>query len=176
MASKETFTKGMAALAMNFNREITAELIELYWAILQDLEDLDLDRAFRLVLAQDEFFPPTARILKYAQTRRLPAADAGEVFTKIVSDYASGEALLPVEVQHRYGRAARLSFQAAGGVMAFNHCGTEDTAKWVRKPFVEAWKEVVEADPIAALPGPADQITDGEILSKVQDLVAKKMP
>ena len=24
--------------------------------------------------------------------------------------------------------------------------------------------------------GPADQITDGEILSKVQDLVAKKMP
>lgn len=175
MATKETFTRGMAALAMNFNREITSELVELYWAILQELTDEELDRAFQTSMRKDEFWPPTARLLRYARTPVPAKASGALVFQEIVDSYFRGRHLDPRQIAQVYGNEARAAFIAAGGVIAFKNCGTEASAQWVRKSFLEAWEEMAEA----GAPMDAPMLTDGEasgVLAQVEDMIAKKMP
>jgi hypothetical protein len=178
VASKEVFARGMAALALNFNRDMTDELFVLYWAVLQDVPDEDLDRAFRRVLQEDEFFPPTGRLARYAHQHRPPTADAAAVFERILGDYASGEHLIPRAVEERYGVAARYGFLAAGGIVAFERIGgdgMERAREFALKEFARAWAETTQADPRAALPGPANQLPEGAVLDRVRDIV-KRMP
>lgn len=174
MIEKAAFQAGMHALGAAFNREITEDILRVFDGVLSPLlDDHQWQKAVRLAIEKEIYFPPPAVILKYGTTDRPVLVEGAEVFEKILNDYSSGFHRSPREIAAQYGVAARDSFCAAGGVIAFENCGSEDSAQWVRKAFLSTWKEVVEADPQLALPGPANQLPTATAL--LQD-IATKMP
>ena len=159
MIEKAAFQSGMHALGAAFNREITEDVLSVFDGVLSPvLDDDQWQKAIRLVIEKETYFPPPAVILKYGVTNRPVLVEGAEVFEKILGNYASGLHASPRQIAEQYGIAARYAFAAAGGVMAFENCGSEETAKWVRKAFLESWKDTVETSPQMALPGPANQL------------------
>ena len=180
MIEKAAFQSGMHALGAAFNREISEDILRVFDGVLSPiLDDAQWQKAVRLAIEKELYFPPPAVLLKYGTTDRPVLVEGAEVFGKILNDYASGLHMSPRQVGETYGVAAGDAFAAAGGVMAFENCGSEASAQWVRKAFLSTWKEVVEADPQLALPGPANQLPAGEAVKGLGALVgrlAKKMP
>jgi hypothetical protein len=177
---KKVFTSGMAALALNHNREITSELIELYWSILQSLSVEELERAFHACLIHEQFFPPVARIVHHARPARVESAEAYQVFDLICAEYFSGRHLDPRQVEDRYGQAAKLAFCAAGGRVVFDRIGGEDQDRlrsFALRDFKAAWQDAVDISPQAALPGPPKkkELGYGEIFERIEGEVAKRM-
>lgn len=182
MIEKTAFQAGMHALGAAFTRDLPDDVLRVFDQVLSSkLDDAQWQKAVRLAIEKEIYFPPPAVLLKYGSTDRPVLTEGAEVFDKILNDFVNGEHLSHREVLARYGIAARDAYAASGGEMAFNHAGTEETAKWVRKAFLATWKDVVEADPQLALPGPANQLPAGEAydmkeLARMTRGATKKMP
>jgi hypothetical protein len=177
MIEKAAFQSGMHALGAAFNREITEDVLRVFDGTLSPvLTDDQWQKAVRLVIEKEVYFPPPAVLLKYGTTDRPVLVDGAEVFGKILNDYISGFHCSPRQVAEQYGLAARYAFAAAGGVMAFENCGSEETAKWVRKAFLESWKDTVETNPQMALPGPANQLPTHEEAAEIVGELGRRMP
>ncbi len=180
MIEKTNFQAGMHALGAAFMRDLPEDVLRIFDDMLSPkLDDNQWQKAVRLAIEKEVYFPPPAVLLKYGTTDRPVLVEGAEVFERILNDYSSGLHMSPRQVVATYGVAARDAFAAAGGVMAFENCGSEQSAQWVRKAFLATWKDVVEADPQLALPGPANQLPSGDeastTLGNLAEL-AKKMP
>ena len=165
MVSDKAFASGIAMLAVAFNREQTAELVNVYHGVLAaKLTDAQWARAVRRSLECESFFPPPAVLLRYGLADGAPQARAVEMYEAIQRAYERGEQLGPREVRERHGTAAMEGFVAAGGVRAFSWCEPAGEP-FRRKAFVESWLETVEQEPARALPsGDAPRgLTHGEI-------------
>lgn len=167
--TEEVWLKGMGDLVLALEKrtvspEEAAARGDLYRRVLGGLTDEEFLRAVAMAIQHEEFFPPPATLLRYAQPAPPPAADAGEVFQAIVDRYFHGEHMDSRAVLERWGPAARSAFVAAGGKAAFESCGSEQNAQWVRKTFISVWSEHLQDDPRAGLPAgdKPREITDGE--------------
>ena len=152
MVDDKDFASGLAMLAVAFNREQTAELAEVYYATVgRKLTGDQWNQAVRRALEAESFFPPPAVLLRYGSNEGAPQARAVEMYERILSHYETGSQLGPREVREKYGEAAMEAFVSAGGTRAFAWCEPA-SEPFRRKAFVEAWCEVVEVEPHAALP------------------------
>lgn len=150
--TREDMAKGMAILSTAFWRQLTAELVEVYHAVIgARLDAQQWERGVRRALEAESFFPPPAVLLRYGLADGAPQARAVELYDRIVDHYERGENLGPREISERYGTAAMESFVSAGGSRAFGWCDPHGE-QFRRKAFVEAWCEVTEQEPATALP------------------------
>ena len=153
----KAFASGLAMLAVAFRREQTAELADVYHAVLaKKLDNGQWQRAVRRALEAESYFPPPAVLLRYGLSDGAPQARAGEVYERILSDYESGRHLSPRDVSEKYGTAAMEAFVSAGGTRAFNEF-QEGGGPFRRKAFIEAWVDVTSVEPQTALPAGEDR-------------------
>lgn len=148
---------GLAALGVAFNREVTPAVAEVYHAVIgPQLDAARWERAVRRALEAEVFFPPPAVLLRYGLADGSPQARAVEAYERILAEFEAGRPMGPREVLDVVGRSAMEAFVAAGGHRAFVWCEPDDEP-FRRKAFVEAWIDVTEQEPKAALPGGEDR-------------------
>ena len=158
----KAFASGLAMLAVAFRREQTAELADVYHAVLaKKLDNGQWQRAVRRALEAESFFPPPAVLLRYGLSDGAPQARAVEVYDRLVEHYERGDQLGPREVSERYGTAAMEAFVSAGGSRAFAWCDPSGEP-FRRKAFVEAWVDVTSVEPMTALPAGKERMQLGE--------------
>jgi hypothetical protein len=142
----------MALLSTAFNRTLTDEMVSVYHGVVGPQLDTDQwERAVRRSLEAENFFPPPAVLLRYGLADGSPQARAVEAYERILGEFECGRPMGPREVKDVLGRSAMEAFVAAGGVRAFEWCEPDDEP-FRRKYFVEAWQDVTEQEPQAALP------------------------
>lgn len=143
---------GLAALGAAFNREVTPQVAEVYHGVVgPKLDAAQWERAVRRCLDAEVFFPPPAVLLRYGLADGSPQARAVEAYERILAEFEAGRPMGPREVFEVVGRSAMEAFVAAGGHRAFVWCEPDDEP-FRRKSFVEAWIDVTEQEPMAALP------------------------
>jgi len=146
------FKAGMVALGVGFNREITADVLDVYGRVLsRRLDTKQWERAVTRALEAERFFPPPTVLLRYGIADGAPQARAGEAYAAILSRFEGGRAMGPREVREQFGEAAFDAFVAAGGTRAFERCEPRDEPFRLKR-FVEAWTETVDQSPERALP------------------------
>lgn len=149
--TRERFAAVMATLSVLPGRDVTEPLLEVYWRVLGDLSDAEMEGAATKALRSCRFLPTPAELLALARPRNL-AAEAGRVFeaVKALADYSprAGDVWSETKIRIALGEAAADAFAACGGSAALRH-GDE---VWTRKHFVEAYQAHPPADPPPALP------------------------
>ncbi len=151
MPSDTAFASGIAQLCVNFNREPTEELSDLYFSKVKALSDEAWARAVGLAIDQETFFPVVATLLKLAKPKADDAektAEAVKMFGRVqwCSSYnpRTGSSWHASKIERELGPAAALAFEAAGGDSAFGNLGEGSRdLPFVRKAFVEAYKAAV---------------------------------
>jgi len=162
MLEKAEIAKGLALLSTAFNRVLTPEVVRLYREVISPkLDAQQWERAVKRALEAESFFPPPAVLLRYGAADGSPRARALEFYDRIIRHYESGDELGPREVRERYGDAAMDAFVAAGGSRAFSWCEPKDEP-FRRRDFANAWVEVVEQEPKAALAAGVEPLRLGE--------------
>jgi len=63
----QKFKKLMAVCGITFDKEITPDLLQLYWDILKEYDYEQVEKAVKRVIMTSEFFPRPARIIKAMQ-------------------------------------------------------------------------------------------------------------
>lgn len=155
--TRHDMARGMAFLSTAFNRQLTDELVAVYHAVVgAKLDTAQWERAVRRALEAETFFPPPAVLLRYGLADGSPQARAVEAYNRILAEFEAGRPMGPREVLDVVGRSAMEAFVAAGGHRAFVWCEPDDEP-FRRKAFVEAWIDVTEQEPKAALPGGEDR-------------------
>lgn len=150
--TRQDMAKGMALLSTAFNRQLTDELVEVYHGVIgPKLDAAQWERAVRRCLDAEVFFPPPAVLLRYGLADGSPQARAVEAYERILAEFEAGRPMGPREVLEVVGRSAMEAFVAAGGHRAFVWCEPDDEP-FRRKAFVEAWIDVTEQEPKAAIP------------------------
>src|SRR6185295_18405846 len=140
-----------ALLSTAFNRGLTPEVVQLYHGVIgPKLDAQQWERAVQRSLEAESFFPPPAVLLRYGAADGSAQARALEFYDRILRHYESGDELGPREVRERYGTAAMEAFVAAGGTRAFSWCEPA-SEPFRRRDFANAWVEMVEQEPLAAL-------------------------
>ena len=73
MLSKETLAQNLAMLAEVYEKPLTNTLINVYYAVLQDMSDEDFKQAIRRLLQERTFatFPKPAEILERTQIKQV---------------------------------------------------------------------------------------------------------
>lgn len=161
MLTRGEMAKGLALLSTAFNRALTDEVVVVYHAVVgQRLDLAQWERAVRRSLEAEVFFPPPAVLLRYGLADGSPQARAVEAYERILAEFEAGRPMGPREVLDVVGRSAMEAFVAAGGHRAFVWCEPDDEP-FRRKAFIEAWIDVTEQEPQAALPeGDARRLLD----------------
>lgn len=167
--TRKTFATGFAMLALNFNKDQTDELADLYFkATERKLTDEQWVQAVRTAVEQDEFFPPVARLLRYGQ----PPTDhtaALAMFEQVLECYSynpqTGTTWRQEQVLRKLGRAAAEGFAAAGGPGAFGSM-TDRDEPFVYRRFSDAYLAAVRHDSALALPAGGDDDVIGPAEAK----------
>jgi hypothetical protein len=147
----QDMAKGLALLGVAFSRDLSDEIAELYHGVLGSRLSVEQwEKAVGRALEDERFFPPPAVLLRYALPAGVPQARAVEVYLHLVDGYQSGRGMDQRDIGEKFGPAARDAFLAAGGRHAFEWC-EEASEPFRRKAFVDAWVEVYEQSPAAAL-------------------------
>jgi hypothetical protein len=71
----ETLVKAMGTLGVAFNREITRELIGIYWTALSDLPDERFKVAVNSAVRDCKFFPSAGELRERAKVNRTPSPE-----------------------------------------------------------------------------------------------------
>lgn len=135
--TRERFAAVMATLSVLPGKDVSAPLLEVYWRVLGDLNDEEMEAGATKALRTCRFLPTPAELLELARPRNLQA-EAGKVFEQIreLSDYAAGgEYWKETKIRIALGNEAADAFVACGGSAAFR----SGDPVWTRKAFVEAY-------------------------------------
>ena len=147
--TRERFAAVMATLSVLPGKDVSAPLLEVYWRVLGDLTDAEMETGATKALRTCRFLPTPSELLELARPRNLPA-EAGRVFedVKRLADYdgKTGELWREVSVRCALGNEVADAFQACGGSNAFKN----GDPVWTRKAFVEAYCKhpPIEAPPM----------------------------
>lgn len=66
MTTREVFSVGMQKLGVAFNREVTLDVLDVYWEVLSRRQPEDLARGFKRALAECKFFPAPAELARFS--------------------------------------------------------------------------------------------------------------
>ena len=148
--TRERFAAVMATLSVLPGKDVSAPLLEVYWRVLGDLTDEEMEAGATKALRTCRFLPTPSELLELARPRNLQA-EAGRVFEQVreLSDYsAGGEFWRETKIRVALGNEAADAFIACGGSSAFK-CGDP---VWTRKAFVEAYCKQPPRETPPALP------------------------
>lgn len=137
---KPEFARVMNGMGAMWGRELTREVLTLWWAAMSDWTIEDFRAAAGLLVKRCQFMP-TPR--DFEQLKRAGEQTAGEAW----SDVLSGAALDPS------GRAYRAARIAGGGQAAIRRANVNTELPWIQKRFMAAYAELTEVDEVReALP------------------------
>src|SRR5512138_1523016 len=85
MTDETLFRRAMHALAVNFNREMDGDVLQVYWRALNGVQisDAEFAAAVTLAIRQDQHMPPIARLIALARPESDVRSEAVSVFGKI---------------------------------------------------------------------------------------------
>lgn len=121
MTDETLFRRAMHALAVNFNRDLDGDVLQVYWRACKGVEmtDAEFAAAVTLAIRQETMMPPVARLLALARPESDVRSEALRVFGQITQctahNPAAGEYVSRTLVQQRLGDAAVAAFDAIGG-------------------------------------------------------------
>lgn len=121
MTDETLFRRAMHALAVNFNRELDSDVLQVYWRALNSvtMTDAEFAAAVTLAVRQEKQMPPIARLIELARPEHDVRAEALSAFGKIARctthNPASGEYVSRALVLQRLGAIAVTAFDAVGG-------------------------------------------------------------
>lgn len=157
------FSALLAQLGTAFQREVTAPVVELYWATLRDCDITALQRAVQrhILTATDRFdFPTVGTLRALATSPALTAARATVIFDHLLAScparkkwdtgYRGDTAWHPDDVAAEFGLAAREAFLAAGGTSAFRDPDPK-SLPFLRRDFQLAFPEALARDAVGLL-------------------------
>jgi hypothetical protein len=166
VTDRSLFERALAALAANFNRELTPALMHTLWRALGDLSDVEVEQAAGLAIRYDRFFPTAARLRELARPEPDFAAQAEEAFAQVDAlgvYHPLGYRWSEAAVEQALGAAACRAFRAIGGSDAW----AANVHQYRRKDFVEvyvaAMREQQHEQRLAALPGARRRLTLGPL-------------
>lgn len=172
MTSKERFASTMSAMAlalpMSNGRQLTQPLLEMYWRVLADLSDEELELAATSIMRNPTravFFPTPAELL--AAARPVSQADAMRSLAAVrrLAEYSPelGDTWSVTTIREKLGPAAAMAFQAIGGDAGMRELHAPANAPFARQRFALAYTDAVSRDARAALPAPAAAALPAEV-------------
>lgn len=165
----ETFAKGMAMLCLNFNRELTDQLIELYWLVLQDIPVDAFKLAVKRALREAKLMPRPADLLELAGLSESAECRSISAWDDILKAIPLGP-YKHIDFQDKHINAA---IRSLGGWPNFlSRLVSADEEKWARSEFLRAYKNIagrsVSHEACAPLPGLAEKaVVNGEVCACV---------
>ena len=160
----ETFAKGMAMLCLNFNRELTDQLIELYWIVLQDLPVDAFKLAVKRALRESKSMPRVAELLSFAGLSESSESRAVAAWNDVQRALSLGP-YKHIDFQDKLANAAIRSLGGWPNFLA--RFGSAEDEKWARHEFIKAYNNFssgVSEEACAALPGLAERsVVAGQI-------------
>jgi len=149
MPSRENMAAGFALLTTAWPHvPMTKDRMNLFAEVCGSLTDEEWAAGVGAAVRSDREHPPSPGVLlKMARPPEPARVSGAAIFESIVRAFEGGYHLEPRQVFEQWGTDARAAFVAAGGTRAFDACGTEENARWVRKTFLEAWEQMALSRP-----------------------------
>ena len=151
MVDRLNFTRGLDVLAAIFNRTLTDEARDAYFAYLaDDFTDETWAAAVKRLVRTGRFFPVPADFLAPQNATAAVGVDlsAAAMFERVkgctVDSRALGKIVSRSVVEKNLPAAALAAFDVAGGKDAFN---AEPIHPMTRKAFIEAYTRLAAGQP-----------------------------
>ncbi|MGH7511523.1 MAG: hypothetical protein ACREOQ_01250 [Gemmatimonadales bacterium] len=143
------YAAAMAVLGENCRLEVTEPQLQLFWTYLQDLTIEDFERAVRLQVQTNRYFPTVSELRERVTPHIDFAAAAVIAFEAVLKtsqhDSRRGPVFSLRRVAEIVGAVAAEAFAAAGGSGAFEHGQGERDLPFLRHRFVESYVAAAEA-------------------------------
>jgi hypothetical protein len=162
MKDRARFASTMTAMALVLpGRPLTDPTLEVYWRVLADLTDAELERAATAILrdtSRPVFFPTPAELLLAARPRDPAAAMRTLDRLRLLAEYSPrvGDTWSVSRIRAELGEAAVTAYLVAGASSGMRELADPAHAPFVRNRFVAAYDEAVARNPLAALPAGPD--------------------
>lgn len=166
MIDKNVFAAGLGVLANNFNKIVDPALSRVWYGVLSPkLDNAEFERAVKLSIEQDTFWPTAASLL--AKVAPPPTesqgAEALKHVNRVLKD-SGGHLFLSYEKFHaEFDAPTRAAISAVGGLAEITGCSVERYAS-LTKRFAAAYTKALETP--LALPATG---TDSRVASLVKD-------
>lgn len=136
--SKEDFIKGMKLLGLAYSKEITEEMVEVWYSMLGRYTTEEFSQAIQELIKTEKYFPSIAHItqaIAKQKTADFPEAeDEWEEVRRAVRIYGSYRIPEAMESFKPYTR------KIVEHIGFFNICqATAEEQKWNRKEFIEEY-------------------------------------
>ena len=159
MIDTEQFAQGMALLAGAYGRQVDGPVAKLYFdALSPQLDTEEWQRAVRIVVLHEEFWPSPAVIVRYAKGAPNERSRAALDLVVATLKRYGGFRFLPVNVAQDFSPATWAGISAVGGLAAISLC-TEDRWPTLAKRFREAFEDAVSPRAVPELPDTPDPRT-----------------
>lgn len=140
-ADREKFSTAIGAMAEGFGRDVTAGMLQHYWAALRDLDLTDVQRAILACGRECRFLPTAAEIRQRCGAGADAIAEkAWETVVKAIQEYG-----YTYSVRFQDPVVTRC-LERLGGWETVTGQESAELHKWTHKAFLEAYVDLFGCD------------------------------
>lgn len=138
MKNKKRFAEMMSTLSVLFDKDMPEMLRQIYWKVLSQYSDEDVEMAVKQVIASCKFFPKPSEIIQFIKSRQIEEkqANALESWGMVMSGLECGKIPNDGRIQEAIRRL--------GGWTWLQDKGYDDL-HWLEKRFIEHFDQIVES-------------------------------